>query len=982
MSNTKKVLLIGWDAADWKVINPLIDAGKMPTLKRLIEGGTMGNMATLSPALSPMLWTSIATGKRPHKHGIYGFIEPTQNGKAVRPMTNRSRRCKAIWNILNQQDLESIVVGWWPSHPAEPINGVMVSDLFHKAPKNPSQKRKVTPKSVHPAALAEEMESLVVHPMELGVEHILPFIPNAKDVDQDSDSRISACLRLLAECSTNHNIATHLLETQPWDFAAIYYDSIDHFSHVFMRYHPPKQKQITEQDFHFYQHAVSMAYIFHDLMLERLLELADEETTVILMSDHGFHPDHLRPKSIPTEPAGPALEHRDYGIFAIKGPNIKKDQLTHGANLLDITPTILSLFGLPVAEDMDGKVLFDVFESVQKAETIPTWEEVIGPDGQHPANEDVDIDEAGEALEQLIALGYIERPKDDAREAVADCQCELDYNLGRALMDAGMHGDALPLLVRLYEDYPLEFRFGIQLANCLRALDRNRDLQNLINDLNSRWRLAATEAKLRIAQVAKIAKKRKEHWLELKKIDEENKTKGSEQPIPPLARRAPNGRPDLFSAEESYTIRKLKAVARGNPQTLDFLAATVAMSQDNFAAALEHMQNAEKTASQSSGFQYQLGNVYLGLKRYTDAQRSFMKALEFDETNANALLGLCRVNQELGQDQNAVEYGKQAIGLKFHFPTAHYFFARAKMSCQENIDSVISSLETALSQNPNFPEAHQFLARIYSDKKPDQNKAKFHSDAANDLLVDRGDTMESAEVLVFSKVETIDFSKILPSVPDLEAETRNQFLPCLAQEPMREANKVDKQEIIIVSGLPRSGTSVMMQMLVSGGLQPFTDDQRAADENNPNGYYEADIVKQLARKNDWLPQAEGKVVKVVAPLIPFLPQNCKYKVVFMDRTADEVVESQQKMLQRLDAKGGEISPERLKEVFEQQALFAIEVLKKHNIPFVRISYQDVIQEPSKVAKEVSGFLEMSMQVAKMAGVVDPLLYRQRAKKAH
>src|SRR5579863_6719115 len=130
----RKVLLVGWDAADWKVINPLMDAGKMPNVQRLIENGCMAHLATLHPPLSPMLWTSIATGKRPFKHGIHGFSEPAPDGRSVQPVSNLSRTCKAVWNIFNQNHLRSVVVGWWPSHPAEPLNGVMVSDHFHRAP--------------------------------------------------------------------------------------------------------------------------------------------------------------------------------------------------------------------------------------------------------------------------------------------------------------------------------------------------------------------------------------------------------------------------------------------------------------------------------------------------------------------------------------------------------------------------------------------------------------------------------------------------------------------------------------------------------------------------------------------------------------------------------------------------------------------------------------------------------------------------------
>ena len=103
--NSRKVLLVGWDAADWKIITPLMDQGRMPNVQRLVERGVMGQIATLKPVLSPMLWTSIATGKRPFKHGIHGFSEPTPDGLGIRPVTNLSRTVRAVWNI----DRKSVV---------------------------------------------------------------------------------------------------------------------------------------------------------------------------------------------------------------------------------------------------------------------------------------------------------------------------------------------------------------------------------------------------------------------------------------------------------------------------------------------------------------------------------------------------------------------------------------------------------------------------------------------------------------------------------------------------------------------------------------------------------------------------------------------------------------------------------------------------------------------------------------------------------
>ena len=354
---TKKVLLVGWDAADWKVITPLMDAGKMPNLQKFADGGVIGNLSTLYPVLSPMLWTSIATGKRADKHGIHGFAEPDPDTGSVRPVTSLGRKTKAIWNILNQQGLSSNVVSWWPSYPAEPINGVMVSNNYQTAVTNPDKRWPLPKASVHPERLRKSLAELRVHPTEITGEQIFPFVPGLADVNQQKDKRIQAIAKLLAECASVHSAATGIMQMEPWDFMAVYYDTIDHFSHGFMKYHPPQLSWIKDEDFNLYQNVINTTYEFHDLMLGTLMQLAGDDTTIIIVSDHGFHPDHLRPKELPNEPAGPADEHRPFGMFAALGPGIKKDELVFGASLLDITPTILTLLGLPIGRDMDGKPL-------------------------------------------------------------------------------------------------------------------------------------------------------------------------------------------------------------------------------------------------------------------------------------------------------------------------------------------------------------------------------------------------------------------------------------------------------------------------------------------------------------------------------------------------------------------------------------------------------------------------------------------------
>ena len=970
MGNTKKLLLIGWDAADWKVIHNLMDQGKLPTIKHLVENGVMGNLRTLIPMFSPMLWTSIATGKRPFKHGICGFYEPTVDEKNVQPMTNISRKCKAIWNILNQQDLESLVVGWWPSHPAEPINGVMVSDYFHKAPRKPGDPWNLLPSSVYPRELLKEVAEFRVHPLEMRPEHILPFVPEAPEIDQSKDPRLSSIMRMLAECTTIHATSTYLLETQPWDFCAIYNDAIDHFCHGFMKFYPPQQATVNDRDFRLYHQVVASIYVYHDMMLKRLLELADEETTVLLVSDHGFHPDHLRPTKISTEPAGPAKEHREFGIFLAMGPGIKKDHVIHGANLLDVAPTILSLFGLPVGDDMDGQVLTDLFVAEPEVKSIPSWEDVAGNDGQHPADMKMESAESKAALDQLVALGYIDPPSENTEDQVAKSKTELDYNLARSYMDAEMHGEAIPLLNRLYLTHPLEYRFGVQLCNCLKAMGRIDELEQVVNHLNASWRQAAEVAKTKIREIAKIVKQRRAHFLELKKLEDQDE--GQDQAP------NPNGRPKIIDENERFAIRKLRAVARGNPQTLDYLAAVVAVSKDDFEQALECLERAELTKSPNPGFQYHVGNVYLGLQRFDDAERSFQRALEFDENHANSLMGLCRTYLEMNRSEQALGFGRQAVGLNFHFPLGHYFYATARLKTGD-VTGAITSLKTAVEQNPNFAQAHELLTQIYSQSQIDAELAKVHQVAAKSVEVENEEVLGQYEPIELPDLEQIDLAAELPGLSD---GINSEFLRPLAQPKIQPDQTTDDlPSVVIVSGLPRSGTSMMMQMLVAGGLEPFTDRKRSADENNPNGYFEADVVKQIAKNNAWINQCGSKVVKVVAPLIQYLPQAANYKVVLMERSIDEVLSSQYSMLMRLnqelpDAQQIEREKETLAKVFKFQLRQAVNLLRVHGHELMTVSFAQAMQNPMEIAEKVGQFVGCT-DIEKMKATVDPTLHRER-----
>jgi len=470
----KKVLLIGWDAADWKVVNPLLDAGCMPALESLVNQGVIGNLATLDPPLSPMLWTSIATGVHADKHGILNFTEPAPHKGGIRPVMGTSRKVKAVWNILMQNGMKCHVVGWWPSHPAEPLNGITISNFYQRAHAPIDKPWPLFPGTVHPVEKMEIFDQLRIHPAELTEAHLLPFVPDAARIDQDKDHRLSALARIIADCSTIHAATTWILENEEWDFLAVYYDAIDHFSHGFMNFHPPRMKHIPRKLYELYKQVVTGGYIYHDMMLARLLQLAGEEVTVILVSDHGFHSDHLRPRAIPKEPAGPAWQHRPYGIFVMKGPNVKKDERIYGARLLDVAPTILNLYGLPAGKDMDGKPLVQAFEEPPPLNFIPSWESVTGECGRYPDNVLRDPYAEQEAMEQLIALGYVEKPDENVEKTLKRTSNESRFFLARVHINKNQYQNALPILESLYQENQKETRYAFQLAKCYYA---TRDIE-------------------------------------------------------------------------------------------------------------------------------------------------------------------------------------------------------------------------------------------------------------------------------------------------------------------------------------------------------------------------------------------------------------------------------------------------------------------------------------------------------------------------
>jgi hypothetical protein len=192
----------------------------------------------------------------------------------------------------------------------------------------------------------------------------------------------------------------------------------------------------------------------------------------------------------------------------------------------------------------------------------------------------------------------------------------------------------------------------------------------------------------------------------------------------------------------------------------------------------------------------------------------------------------------------------------------------------------------------------------------------------------------------------------------------------------------EKKRIVIVSGLPRSGTSMMMKMLEAGGLPPLTDEMREADTDNPQGYFEFERVKQLDKGDtEWLQEAQGRAVKVISALLQHLPAAYDYRVIFMQRHMPEIMASQRKMLQHR-GEDAEASDEAQMAALFEKHLQKVEawLAQQDNFSTLYVHYSNVLADPQTQAERVNAFLQEDLDVERMASVVDPDLYRNRGEK--
>ncbi len=393
----QKLLFVGIDALDWNVARPMMEEEKLPHLSDLVSRGTSGDILTLIPlARSPIIWTTIGTGKEPNQHGIGGFVEDA--GGTDVPVTRNVRQAKAVWNILGAAGMDVGVVGWWVTWPAEAVRGVMVSDYLQY---NFSD-TELYEGQTYPESLYEEIAGLVLTPDRIGDDVLAPFVEgNVADLAAgEYATGIEALRWIVAADLTFARVGLHLYRTRRPPFFTVYLRGLDSACHKF--WHEFKAPEPTGSPFRV---TVPHYYEFADSLLGLFLAVAEEETTVLVCSDHGFRGARTRWDGTP---ALGIRMHREYGTVVMAGPGIRRGATAGNVTVLDVTPTILYFFGLPVAGDMRGVVVKDFFSRPflerHPVLTIDSYETSRPAARPEPVGSPVDE----ELVRRLKALGYIQ----------------------------------------------------------------------------------------------------------------------------------------------------------------------------------------------------------------------------------------------------------------------------------------------------------------------------------------------------------------------------------------------------------------------------------------------------------------------------------------------------------------------------------------------------------------------------------------------
>jgi Tfp pilus assembly protein PilF len=400
--------VIGLDGADWSLLDRLASEGKMPNWARLVREGRSARLRSFVPILSPVVWSTIATGAAPDVHGVLDFQEVDPATGAVVPISGRSRKVPAVWNLASASGLRVGVVGWWASHPPEEVNGFFVSD---RASSILFESRAAA--TAFPPSLNEAVARTLDREETIADGELTRFFPMssaeiAAKISEGGDlaNPIIGFKKTLAATRASHRLARDLYDRERPELLALYLEGTDAVGHVLGQFVPPRLSCVSEEDFRRYGGAVEAYYGVIDQLLGQWMRRAEEDRgTVLVCSDHGFKWGEDRScqrSSLNWNTA--AFWHRLEGVLAVWGARVEPAPSRSEASVYDITPTVCALLGIPTDRRMAGTALLSLFQGVMKPKSSDVFSRVSVrrlPESPPAAGE------VAEYAKKLRALGYL-----------------------------------------------------------------------------------------------------------------------------------------------------------------------------------------------------------------------------------------------------------------------------------------------------------------------------------------------------------------------------------------------------------------------------------------------------------------------------------------------------------------------------------------------------------------------------------------------
>jgi predicted AlkP superfamily phosphohydrolase/phosphomutase len=395
------------DGADWDYLNALAAAGRVPNWSRLSKEGYGATLESFVPILSPLVWTTQATGVGPDVHRVLDFQEVDRETGVLVPVSGASRKVPAVWSIASHLGRRVGVVRFWATHPAEKVKGFFLSDRL-----DPGTSRAPSPGVAFPASLDEAVTRVLERDGRVSIEDLQEYL-NVPDQEiraalasrAEEPNLVSSLGKLVASTRVTHRLARELYDRERPDFLAVYYQGTDEVGHLFAPYAPPQLACTDAADFERFRRVPEVYFAMFDALLGQWMRRAKEDkATLILTSDHGFRWGADRPcGKASTEGATAALWHRLEGVFLAWGEGVPALRAQRRATAFDVAPTFLALMDLPPDRRMRGSVIpLRPSLSAKAAEDLFPKVAV-----ETVAATAIDREQANEYARRLLALGYL-----------------------------------------------------------------------------------------------------------------------------------------------------------------------------------------------------------------------------------------------------------------------------------------------------------------------------------------------------------------------------------------------------------------------------------------------------------------------------------------------------------------------------------------------------------------------------------------------